>query len=928
MASKVLLVAFLLVCVCVCHGHDHLKHHQGDETSENQQPVRTGECPEFECVLCSTPEYDVRRYKSALWVSTTMSDLSLSQASGRGRKRLHEYFEGENDKGLKMSYVSPLMTQTRMPSESPVREITVSTLLPVDVAKNPPKPTDPRVVIDLVPETLLYVKKFQGRPPGVGFVADLEAKKFFKTLKANDEPIHENEGYYYVAQYPIDSQNSSTGHSGHLFTEIAVFAMNERTYKWLEFNDLTAVGQGLPKCLRDEGKTVVWEKMDQSDIPLLTREQCSTTYCEAPKKCPKVETMEVKGIDDKSIQLKKKKDIKALSYIPPTCYYDTAIHASASPLLQSLNTSDFSPSDVAMTITVVMEKREELDGKEGCQKVFKVLYAAGGGKGSVEEIQMNKEAGFQTPKTVEAVHQGQTTGTRHYSKCFGGNAYYEPTTITSTAKILMERLRDKKKCFLGDHVSVVEYHPQSRLFDRHNEINLDVDLDCSDQEGRPPFTFHLPVSKDYSRAEVKPSLGDQCVTHVCPNMTTIMRLENNLKLIEYGPVKWIYSKLPAKNCYGTKSYHKALNPLLSYLNGENEDEIEIDMTRPLYGGGDVYVSEKKCYLSTLMPEKFFDNPPKPTNDQITVGGLKVGSRYFQAMYKGTFEAVTKQGFKDLKEELDNLKPFGVQVDLEDMWLGAYDDPYLEERLWSLEIGQKKVTQEGSEDKTSTEAGKEDVNEDPSDENIPLPKPEGCSESVCPTVYVTKNHSNFMELLLPHRRSVCHQTKLCGGLQVSGRQLMRPILGYLNGDNSANQKINNFAVPLFKTRLYSAKEEEKGIPPCEREYQACVRLPDDYKEIPNTNTERLSIFTADEHFRGYGIAVKGYVSEPVASEAIWTLMQTLDEENVPYDKTWVAYFSYDKPLSNPEEKTTYFLFIKMGEDIGEGPTERDSNETEN
>ncbi|XP_078686992.1 uncharacterized protein LOC144919417 [Branchiostoma floridae x Branchiostoma belcheri] len=146
-----------------------------------------------------------------------------------------------------------------------------------------------------------------------------------------------------------------------------------------------------------------------------------------------------------------------------------------------------------------------------------------------------------------------------YSKCFGGNAYYEPGTITATAKILMERLRDKKKCFLGDHVGVVEYHPQSRLLDRHNEINLDADLDCSDQEGRPPFTFHLPVSKDYSRAEVKPSLGDQCVTHVCPSMTTVMRLENNLKLIEYGP--------GSSNCYMSNDLSNALYEVVQNVPG-------------------------------------------------------------------------------------------------------------------------------------------------------------------------------------------------------------------------------------------------------------------------------------------------------------------------------------------------------------------------
>ncbi|XP_078685644.1 uncharacterized protein LOC144918606 isoform X2 [Branchiostoma floridae x Branchiostoma belcheri] len=363
--------------------------------------------------------------------------------------------------------------------------------------------------------------------------------------------------------------------------------------------------------------------------------------------------------------------------------------------------------------------------------------------------------------------------------------------------------------------------------------------------------------------------------------------------------------MPSKDCYSAKAFFKALSSLLSYLNGENEDGVNIDMNRPLYAGGFVDAGEKKCYLVTLLPEKFSDNPPRPINDKITFDRVEEGkSRYFQVMHKGKYvEAEIRQRFRELMEELDNLKPFGVQADLN----------------------------EGSKDEISTKAdNKEDVKEVPSHEKMSLPKPAACSKYVCRTVYVTKNHSNFMELLIPSHRSVCHQTKLCGGLQVSGRQLMRPILGYLNGDNSAKEKISNFAGPFFRTRLYSAEEEEKGIPPCEREYQACVTLPDDYKEIPKPNGKGLGIFSAPNDFRGYGIAVKGYVSEPVASEAISTLMQTLDEENVPYDnlKTWVASFSYYRSFTNPEEKVTYFIVNERGEDIVEEPTDGNSNETEN
>ncbi|XP_035685266.1 uncharacterized protein LOC118421869 [Branchiostoma floridae] len=582
MASKVLLSAVLLVSVGVCHGDHHADYSQSKPTSAegDVEHVCNGECPEYE-LLCSTPEYDVRRYKSALWVSTTVPHLSLSQASARGRKLLHDYFGGANDKHLKMSHTSPMVTQTREPSESPVREITVSLLLPKKVAKTPPKPADPWVVIDLVPETIMYVKKFGGRSPRVGFVADREAHNFFKTLKANKEPHPGEDGYYYVAQY---GSEDSSDHDMH--NEIWVFALNERTYKWLEFNDLTADGEGLPQCLHGNEEPMTWKKMDQSHIPLLTRERCSTTYCQAPKKCPKYELSEVKGVDDESIHLKQYKDFRALAYIPPTCYYDTAIHASAGPLLNPWTTRVGVPaSDVAGTITVAIEKREELDGKSSCQKLYNVWYFAGGGTRSQEDRNMlENENGFRTPKTVEAVHHGKTAGSSPiYTKCFGGNAYYEPITITSTAKLLMERLRDQKKCFLGDHVGVWEFHPQSRLFDHYNEITVFADLDCSEQEGRPPFTFHLPVSKDYSRTEARPSLGHQCDTHECPETTTIMGLENNLQIFEYKSANWFYSKSPSKSCSNEEAFHKALNPLLSYLNGKNENNSRIDMTRPLYG---------------------------------------------------------------------------------------------------------------------------------------------------------------------------------------------------------------------------------------------------------------------------------------------------------------------------------------------------------
>eukprot|EP00058_Branchiostoma_floridae_P010884 XP_002596372.1 hypothetical protein BRAFLDRAFT_76181 [Branchiostoma floridae] len=938
-----------------------------------------------------------------------------------------------------MPYTAPMVTQTREPSEieSPVREITVSMPLPKKVAKNPPNPRDPSDV-----------------DPSVGFIADLEARNFFKTLKTKKEPFYGNDGYYYVAQYGSPGSSDRNMHN-----EIWVFAMNERSYKYLEFNDQTADGRVLPKCLRGV-ETMVWEKMDQSDIPLLTRKQCSTTYCQASNNCPKAETEKVEGIDDMSIRLKIfKGGSRSFVYTPPTCHYDTASHASLGPLVESLKASDVSSSEINLMVTVVMEKREELDGKNSCQKFFKVKFVAGGAKGSRsrEDVEMKEEAGLQMPKTVEALHQGEDSVSGVYSKCFGGNAYYEPTTIASTAKMLMERLKDKKKCFLGDHISVVEYHPQYRLFDRHNEvlktvfiimiifklpmqesrrannnlglIHLDADPDCSDQEGRPEFTFNLPLSKDYSRTDMRPSLGDQCDTHhQCPNTTTIMRLENNLEMFQYAPgiVLHVTCLVPLKvNAFAQPGSCETVTTVSTMVPGNFADnplkpiedtvsvqrlEAEKRFIRSLYkgkvgsgelerhliglivdvgnlkpfgleynpqapkDGQDVIMSEEtgderkedasdgkvalpkpegcsESVCPTVYVTKNHSNfmelllPSHISSSEINLMVTVVmekreeldGKNSCQKFFKVKFVAGGAKGSRsredvEMKEEAGLQMPktvealhqgedsvsgvyskcFGGNAYYEpttitstakllmerlkgkkkcflgdhisvveyhpqyrlfdrhnevlktifiimlifklltqddrranndlglNMWLATYSDADAGEELLEVVIEVRKAPKDGQDVIMSEETGDE-RKEDASDGKVALPKPEGCSESVCPTVYVTKNHSNFMELLLPSSRSVCHLTKLCGDPRTSGRQLIRPILGYFNGDNSANKKIKNFAVPLFKVRLYSAEEEEKGISPCEREYQACVRLPDEYKDIPEPNNKEPLLY---------------------------------------------------------------------------------------
>ncbi|CAH1272191.1 HEBP2 [Branchiostoma lanceolatum] len=917
-------------------GHQH--SHEGHDSHESElKEFCRGECPEFE-VLCHTHDYDVRRYKSALWISTTVSDPSLYQGHVRGWNRLHKYIRGGNKEGVKMPYTAPLVTQTRQPQESPFHEVTVSMPLPKDMAKNPPTPNDPHVVIDLVPESVMYVKKFRGRAARVGFVAEREAKKFFTLLDHHHEPFHGMNDYFYIAQYDSSRAGSS---DPKMYNEIWVFAINERTFKWLEFNDLTGHGEGLPHCLHHDDRIGSWHKMDQADIPVeaLARRQCSETYCEAPKKCPKYSAKVVKEVDDETITIREEKDLKAVGVVPLTCNYDTAMHSTPGPLMQYLNKTGVPMSDVAATMTAIVEKRDEIDGKEGCGKFYKVYFIMGGGSGKPEDdytLSLNEDR-FHTPKTIKALHDGNAGGgNQFYTKCFGGNAYYEPTTVTATSKMTMDKLRDAKKCMLGDHFSVIEYHSQSRLFNRFNQINIDADLDCSDQEGRPEFTFHLPLSKSYNRDEAKPVFGDRCTTYECPEMSIATRFENNLRLMKHPAAKWVCSNHTDVSCtYYQQAWDNALQSLLSYINGKNEDNVRMDMTRPLYAQGE---GENEC-IKTLtlcmhIPREYTENPPKPIDDNIGIRSGDKESYWFQSVFVGqpTPERLYKS-LADITEQLDALKPFGVDysIDGQELWIGGYDDPGVEERLFEIiVVDQQHIYWEADEKEEEEKEEKEETDKHGHDGMV-LPKPKSCDET-CLDIHVTKQYDGFMEIRIPKGKGVCQWSKGClkGS---SGRSSFRRLFKYFNGDNAENEVIGRMTSPLLvQVKTYSEEEETEGVSVCEREYQTCARLPDAWidqgKDIPKPNGEGMSTVD-DGGSEAYAFALKGVSDAELAktlTERIAELSQKLEEKELEFNKDWLMTFRYPTPFAPIEEKVTYMAFLKpSGETGGEDSEDKPASD---
>lgn len=97
------------------------------------------ECPVFD-VLQLGNGYEIRRYNSSVWMSTSsIQDISLVDATRTGFLRLFDYIQGKNSYEEKIEMTAPVITEVS-PSDGPFCEssFTVSFYVPKENQANPP----------------------------------------------------------------------------------------------------------------------------------------------------------------------------------------------------------------------------------------------------------------------------------------------------------------------------------------------------------------------------------------------------------------------------------------------------------------------------------------------------------------------------------------------------------------------------------------------------------------------------------------------------------------------------------------------------------------------------------------------------------------------------------------------------------------------
>ncbi|KAF7836528.1 heme-binding protein 2-like [Senna tora] len=164
------------------------------------------ECPAYD-VVHATNGYEIRRYNSTAWVSTSpIQHLSIVQAARTGFFRLYDYIQGKNNYKQKIEMTAPVITQVSGSDKS--SSFVVSFFVPKKNQAKPPPPLKGMHVQRWKKTVYVAVRQFGG------FVNDTNVGEEAAALKnsiagtqwssAIDKSHKKGGGYasaYTVAQY-------------------------------------------------------------------------------------------------------------------------------------------------------------------------------------------------------------------------------------------------------------------------------------------------------------------------------------------------------------------------------------------------------------------------------------------------------------------------------------------------------------------------------------------------------------------------------------------------------------------------------------------------------------------------------------------------------------------------------------------------------
>ena len=118
-------------------------------------------CSHMEFVEEEACGFGVRKYLAGKWVGTKLlqSDGDTDKMYSAAFWRLYKYIGGANDQRSKIPMTLPVITNTYLDEDFTEKETTMHLRLPATFQEHPPKPTDPSVYIQDIPDdSILYFR--------------------------------------------------------------------------------------------------------------------------------------------------------------------------------------------------------------------------------------------------------------------------------------------------------------------------------------------------------------------------------------------------------------------------------------------------------------------------------------------------------------------------------------------------------------------------------------------------------------------------------------------------------------------------------------------------------------------------------------------------------------------------------------------------
>ncbi|XP_077986482.1 uncharacterized protein LOC144440904 [Glandiceps talaboti] len=569
-------------------------------------PFCDAECPEYE-VVCSRDEYEVRRYPSGKWVSTSEQGITQTAASARAFWRLFTYIQGSNDQDAKIPMTAPVLVEvSKKQSSWVIKDYVVSFYLPKAFWEFVPKPLDPKVFIEETKEHTVFVRSFGGLAsdpfPGQ------QAAKLQSLLDKNSEPY--NTGFYYSAGYDKPSK-----------------AINRHNEVWLVLRNDEADTYTCQSVVEPEITPAVAEKLEiEVDVGLSSKSEMG--------QCEKAECPDYLSLTTYSHGIEKRRYFDGV-YVTKeiqSCWYDIASMEGFWALFRYINGENDRKEKISMTAPVIMSIDTAPSDSTFCKVSYKMSFY------------IPKRLHVNPPRpTEDGVSIKRVRNLRVYVKTFGG--WTTNAEVKRMRQGFTNELESLGLCYYEKHYWTAVYDAPTKLFGRRNEIWVadcentgesiatigvteeqdmeEVDTeDTKLDETLPTATFEVDDEDDVP----KPSPGSfsVCIDRdiECPDFEFLERQENDIvQERKYQPSNWISKTVQA--CDISEAQATASRSLVDYMKGMNSLEADIAMTAPILTTVDTTtMDENKCNatytVSLYISQQYQENPPQPDDEDLFI----------------------------------------------------------------------------------------------------------------------------------------------------------------------------------------------------------------------------------------------------------------------------------------------------------------------